>query len=334
MLAVGGADFPERSPAARDAWPAARDASRDSCFRTALRGALLVVAYFAAWEVAEALVFVPYGCDLHPLHLMRGLGVALLFSSWSFLEIRRSRAESEEALARQMLWLEAQVHHQEKMASLGALAAGVAHDLGNPLASLGTELELLEGEGDVLRLRESLDVFRRHLSRMSRTLREMVDFARRRREEVTDVSLALAVADSARLVRHDPRWKKVELVVDVPPDVPRVRMVEDHLVRVLVNLMLNAADAMPDGGTLTIAARAHGGWIELRVRDTGVGMAPDVLAKAMTPLFTTKSHGRGTGLGLAVSDRIVRSVGGSIHLASTEGVGTEVLVRWPEASHG
>ncbi len=327
MLAVEGADVPGRSPDARGGW-------RDLWVRTALRGALLVVAYFAAWEVAETILFVPYGCDLHALHLMRGVSAALLFSTWSFFEIRRSRTEADEALAQQMLWLEAQVRHQEKMASLGVLAAGVAHDLGNPLASLSTELELLEGEGDVLRFRESLGVFRRHLSRMSRTLREMVDFARRRRDEVTDVSIELAVADSTRLVRHDPRWKKVELTVDVPPDIPRVRMVEDHLVLVLVNLMLNAADAMPGGGTLAISARPHGGYVELRLRDTGTGMTPDVLAKAMTPLFTTKPHGRGTGLGLAVSNRIVRSVGGSIHLTSTEGVGTEVLVRLPGATDG
>lgn len=327
MVAVGGADFRGRSPDAREAW-------RALWFRTAVRGALLVLAYFATWEVAEQVIFEPYAYDLHHLHLLRGVGAAFLFATWSFLEVRRARAESEDALARQMLWLEAQIRHQEKMASLGVLAAGIAHDLGNPLASLSTELELLEGEGDVLRFRESLGVFRRHLSRMSRTLREMVDFARRRRDEVTDVSIELAVADSSRLVRHDPRWKKVELVVDVPPDTPRVRMVEDHLVLVLVNLMLNAADAMPSGGTLTISARARGRDVELCVRDTGAGMSPDVLAKAMTPLFTTKPHGQGTGLGLPVSGGILQSVGGSIRLSSMEGVGTEVLVRLPGASDG
>lgn len=225
--------------------------------------------------------------------------------------------------------LEAQLMHQEKMASLGILAAGFAHDLGNPLASLSTELELLEGEDDVARFRESLGVLRSQVSRMSRTLREMVDFARRRRDEITDVSLALAVADSARLVRHDPRWKKVQLVVDVPPELPSVRMVEDHLVLVLVNLMLNAADAMPSGGTLTLAARQIDGSVELRVKDTGVGMTPEVLAKAMTPLFTTKPHGRGTGLGLAVSDNIVRSVGGHLRLHSESGAGTEVVIVLP-----
>ncbi len=227
--------------------------------------------------------------------------------------------------------LEAQVRHQETMASLGVLAAGFAHDVGNPLASLSTELELLEGESDVARFRESLGVLRRHVARMSRTLREMVDFARRRREEVTEVSIASAVSDSARLVCHDPRWKRVHLAIDVPTDLPPVRMVEDHLVLVLVNLMLNAADAMPSGGTLSISAKRDDARVVLRVRDTGAGMTTDVLAKAMTPMFTTKARGRGTGLGLAVCSNVVHAVGGELALSSTVGLGTEVAITLPVA---
>jgi signal transduction histidine kinase len=280
------------------------------------------------------------------------MGTAFLLGTWSFLHIRRARLESDRRMqsdldtlesrvrertrelekARAVAeLLEAQVRHQEKMAGLGVLAAGFAHDIGNPLASLSTELELLEGEDDVARYRESLDVLRRHVTRMSRTLREMVDFARRRREEVTDVSIASAVDDSARLVLHDPRWKKVKLVVDVPADLPRVRMVEDHLVLVLVNVMINAADAMPDGGTVTVTARPRERFVDLRVRDTGQGMTAEVLAKAKTPLFTTKPGGRGTGLGLAVCDNVVRAIGGEVTLTSAPGAGTEVTITLPAA---
>jgi len=226
--------------------------------------------------------------------------------------------------------LEAQVRHQEKMAGLGMLTAGFAHDLGNPLASLSTELEMLEGENDLTRIRESLGVLRRQVARMSRTLREMVDFARRRRDEVSDVSIAAAVADSARLVQHDPRWKNVELEVDIPNDLPPVHMVEDHLVLVLVNLMINAADAMSAGGRLSVTATRIGDKdIELHVRDTGTGMTPDVLARAKSPLFTTKGATRGTGLGLAVCEGIVHAVGGTLDISSTPGFGTDVVIRMP-----
>ena len=386
--------------------------------RTAIAGAALVAVYFLAWDVIERTFLAnEISAHLHAVHLVRGVGAALMLGTWSFLRIRSARLHSdveahqytarleqrvrertrelEEARAFTELlfdslreridvvdheghvikanrlaedaaldaagrvWelesipvagkdggpgfvievrrdvtqqknLEAQVRHQEKMAGLGMLTAGFAHDLGNPLASLSTELELLEGEDDVTQVRESLGVLRKQVARMSRTLREMVDFARRRRDEVADVSIAAAVSDAARLVHHDPRWRNVELRTEVPNDLPAVHMVEDHLVLVLVNLMLNAVDAMPSGGVLTVAAtRTAGAEVELRVRDTGLGMTPDVLARATSPLFTTKGATRGTGLGLAVSDGIVRSVGGTLEISSKPGEGTEVLVRLP-----
>jgi signal transduction histidine kinase len=404
---------------------------RELWLRTAVRGALIVTVYFGLWELAERLVMAPHGLDMHVPHIARGVGATFLLATWSFLQIRRSRLETDAAIAREMsllgdrvrertaelaeaqaftellldslherivvvdddgrvikqnrvaqagpggplaatddaraeraddegrVWeleripvpgrdavievgrdvtaqrsLEAQVRHQEKMASLGVMAAGFAHDLGNPLASLSTELELLEGEDDVARIRESLAVLRRHVGRMSRTLREMVDFARRRRDEVTDVDIRLVVDDAARLVQHDSRWKKVDLAVDIPHGIPAVRMVEDHLLLVLVNLMINAADAMPDGGTLTVAAREAGGRVTITVRDTGVGMTPAVLAKATTPLFTTKAPGRGTGLGLSVSQSVLGAVGGSLELASEPGRGTVVTIDLPGAEDG
>ncbi len=234
--------------------------------------------------------------------------------------------------------LEAQLRHQEKMASLGLLAAGFAHDIGNPLASLSSELELLEGEDDVDRFRDSLSVLQKQVARMTRMLREMVDFARRRRTGEVEVSVAAAVADSVRLVSHDPRWRRVRLTVDVPEDLPPIHMVEDHLVLVLVNLALNATDAMPRGGDLSIEARAcgvagdgraRGSFVELVVRDGGVGMSAEVLAKATTPLFTTKPPGQGTGLGLSVSSRVVTAAGGTLRVASTPGAGTTVTILLP-----
>jgi signal transduction histidine kinase len=225
--------------------------------------------------------------------------------------------------------LEAQLRHQEKMAGLGLLAAGFAHDLGNPLASITSELELLEGESDLGRVQSSLAVLQRHIDRINRTLREMTEFARRRRDEVSDVSVEAAIHDSVQLIRHDPRWKQVQLELRLAPDTPPVRMVEDHLVLVLINLMLNAADAMPSGGTLRITSEKQGAGLSLRIADSGVGMTPEVLRNAMKPLFTTKGAHRGTGLGLSVSSDVVRSVGGSLELKSNPGQGTEVSLWFP-----
>ncbi|MCC7539654.1 MAG: PAS domain-containing protein [Deltaproteobacteria bacterium] len=227
--------------------------------------------------------------------------------------------------------LEAQIRHQEKMASLGLLAAGVAHDIGNPLASLSSELEILDFEDDISRFRESLNVLRGHVDRIGRTLREMVDFARRRSDRESDVDVSTAVADALRLVKHDPRARRVAVAVDVPLELPRVRMVQDDLVLVLVNLLINAVDAMPEGGTLEIHGRAATSGIELLVRDTGVGMTPEVRQRAIQPLFTTKEHGKGTGLGLSVAHDVLRSLGGTLDLESEPGKGTTVRMSFPAA---
>lgn len=308
---------------------------RDLWLRIAIEGAGLLVVYFVAWDLAESSFLASEASShLRALHLLRGVGGALMLGSWSFLRIRSRRAASDVAAHDYTVRLEALVRHQEKMAGLGMLTAGFAHDLGNPLASLSTELELLEGETDLAEVHASLAVLGKQVARMSRTLREMVDFARRRRDEVADVSITAAVSDSARLVHHDPRWRKVDLRIDLPNDLPAVHMVEDHLVLVLVNLMLNAADAMPNGGVLAVTATcpARGDHVVLRMRDTGTGMTPEVLARAKAPLFTTKGATRGTGLGLAVSDGIVRSVGGTLELTSSPGAGTEVAIHLPARS--
>jgi signal transduction histidine kinase len=122
---------------------------------------------------------------------------------------------------------------------------------------------------------------------------------------------------------------RIELRVDVPAELPAVHMVEDHLVLVLINLVLNAADAMPGGGALAISARHERGQVVLCVEDTGTGMTPEVKARALLPLYTTKAGG--TGLGLSVCSGIARSAGGSLELESTPGAGTSVIVRLPVA---
>ena len=222
--------------------------------------------------------------------------------------------------------LEAIVVHQEKMASLGVLAAGIAHDIGNPLASLSSELEMLELDPAPEHVGESVAVLREHVERIGRALREMVDFARRRGDEPADVSVATAIEDALRLVRHDRRMRRVALSVEVPADLPPMRIVEDHLVLVLVNLALNALDAMPEGGRLRVCAAREGAGVRVVVSDTGSGMSPEAVARAFEPLFTTKSARGGTGLGLAVSLAVIRAAGGRLELASEPGRGTDVIV--------
>jgi signal transduction histidine kinase len=227
---------------------------------------------------------------------------------------------------------EAASRDQEKLAAVGVLAAGIAHDIANPLASMSSELELLEGETDLARIGESVRVLRGEADRMRRTLRDMTDFARRRSEDQTLVPVGVAIEDAVRMVRHDVRARNVRFHVDLAPDLPPVMIVEDHLVMVIVNLLLNAFDAMPDGGELTIEAESVARFVHVTVKDSGHGMTEDVLRRATEPLFTTKQAGRGTGLGLSISADVMRAAGGSLDIESAPGLGTTVHLTCPAVS--
>lgn len=225
--------------------------------------------------------------------------------------------------------IQARMVHQEKMAAFGLLAAGIAHDMGNPLSSVEMNVGLLE-LGDLPREEKAtvLEV-KNEVGRLRRILRELVDFARRRRDESSEVSVQSVVEDALRLCRHDPRMKNVQIRTDFDPETPTVLMIEDHLVQVLLNLLLNALDSMPEGGSLRIGLRQVKDQVGLEIEDSGMGMDAEARARCFEPLFTTKAQGRGTGLGLSICKDIVESAGGSIEVQSTAGCGTKVQVWLP-----
>jgi len=225
--------------------------------------------------------------------------------------------------------LQARLLHQEKMAAFGLLAAGVAHEMGNPLSSIEAQLQLLEPDRLPREAASVLATVREEVARLGRILRELVDFARRRRDEATLVSVQAVVSDALRLLRHDRRMRAVAVQEAFDPETPPVFMIEDHLIQVVLNLLLNALDAMPQGGALRIEVGAAAGQVALRVRDGGLGMDRGVLARAFEPLFTTKEPGRGTGLGLSISRDIVRAASGEIELHSAPGRGTTAVVTLP-----
>jgi C4-dicarboxylate-specific signal transduction histidine kinase len=225
--------------------------------------------------------------------------------------------------------LQAELLHHEKMAAFGLLAAGMAHEIGNPLASIAAQLRMNREANDPERVRQTFSVVEGEVDRVARLLRDLVTFARRKRDDVTLVQLNDVVEDVMRLIAHDPRARKVKIEKRPAPGLPGVRAKEDHLVQVLLNLSLNAIDAMAQGGTLTIETRAEPATVVVRISDTGPGIAPDVASRIFEPFFTTKPAGRGTGLGLFVSRDIVESLGGRLEVEQTSARGTTFAVRLP-----
>jgi len=225
---------------------------------------------------------------------------------------------------------EAHMVQSEKLASLGQLASGMAHEIHNPLTIISGESQLyLERfKGQDAKVDELLKSIVEECKRAADITRRILRFAKPAPPEVMAVDLKATMEESLTLAGYQVRLERVERQVDVPDSLPKVKGNQNQLQEVLLNLILNACQAMGEqGGTLILSARAHDSVVEVRVADTGPGIAPAVLRKIFDPFYTTKPTG--TGLGLFVSQRIVKSHGGTIEVESAEGQGTCFTIRLP-----
>ncbi len=214
----------------------------------------------------------------------------------------------------------------EKLASVGRLAAGLAHELGNPLAAVRGYVEILASNPGH---RDASDITRRaqvEVERMHRLLRNLLDFARADETEPGDVDVVQLIEEGANTVRHQVSFRGVELSLRVDP-VPHVRGEVTKLHQVLVNLLLNAADA--GARRIEMGARVDKNDVLLSVTDDGEGIAPEHLSRLFEPFFTTRPPGKGTGLGLAIAHRIVEQHGGRIEVQSERGRGSRFTLRLP-----
>ncbi len=221
---------------------------------------------------------------------------------------------------------EAQMLHQEKMAAFGTLAAGIAHDIGNPLASIQSQLEMALSFPDTHQTQETLQFVRKEVARISRLLRELADLTRRKETLSLLLSPNRAITDVVRLLRHDPRARGITIQTQLEAH-GGIYTQRDHLEQVLLNLGLNALDAMPNGGVLQIKTlNPTEESIEIQFLDTGGGIPEDLVDKIFTPFFTTKSVGKGTGLGLFVSKSLIEQMGGSLVLRESTAKGSVFVV--------
>jgi PAS domain S-box-containing protein len=233
--------------------------------------------------------------------------------------------------------LEQVLFDSEKLAATGRLAASIAHEINNPLEAVQNALYLLQKEfGEDSSKRPYLDIAARETQRMSRILRQMLGFYRQQ-EAMGETDLNALVEEAAGLVAKRLRERGVRIASQLDPGLPRIRASADQLKQVLLNLLLNAADSMPKGGTITVATQAGAGAetevfgrdaVQIQVRDTGEGIPDDVLARIFEPFFSTKP-GKGTGLGLWVSQGIVQSHGGTMRVRSRLGRGTTFMITLP-----
>ncbi len=231
--------------------------------------------------------------------------------------------------------LEQQVLHSEKLAALGRLAAGVAHEIGNPLTSISTFAQLLREMAQDEFSQSSLDIINNHIQRITDIVRRMSTFSRAESISVKVVQLNDVLDSTLDLMRLDKRMKStIKIDVALDPALPMTMTDEGQMSQVFINIILNAFDAMPDGGKLSVSTKQGKDdqgrdAILIEFADTGVGIPGQNLEKIFDPFYTTKEAGKGTGLGLSLSYNIVKRFKGDINVESEVGKGTIFTIILP-----
>jgi signal transduction histidine kinase len=225
--------------------------------------------------------------------------------------------------------LEDQLRHAQRLEMLGTMAGGIAHDVNNQLFAIMGQLdqarEALPESGDH---RTHLDKAEEATLACSQITKALLTFSRPTKPAARAVDVNELVRSTAGLLEHV-RQRNVRIVLDLSDGRPEILGEPVQLQQVLMNLGVNAKDAMPDGGTLTVATGSGAGRAWIRVTDTGMGMSPEIREKIFTPFFTTKGDGKGTGLGLAMVFGIVKAHGGEVEVLSAVGEGTTFALSFP-----
>ena len=262
-------------------------------------------------------------------------------------ELKEWARTLEEKVARRTEELrvaEAEAVRSEKLASVGLLAAGIAHELNNPLTGVLTFAHLLrqkmpDGSADA----EDLDLVIRETKRCAAIIRRLLDFAREKKPEKKYADLNRVVEDTVRIVERPASFRDVEIKLELDSNLPQVWLDADLIKQVIMNMVVNAQHAIEQAGTITVRTRRCDApvspdpgsppvdMVEVAIIDTGCGIPEQNLKRIFDPFFTSKEVGKGTGLGLSVSHGIVRSHGGQIEVASVVGEGTTFTVRLPIA---
>ncbi len=347
--------------------PSARDAGfyRRLRFRMSVSAAglfLFLFGYFYLWDGVRAaerqLAFWIYVLP----SLLLGLTVAFLAGRYAERYVRGLTAKLEKALetaqvreherdlaqqelvrklqeerelAREKMQFETQLAAYEKYAALAQLALGAAHEINNPLLGILSHLELELRANPDAEQRAEIEQCIEGAKRISSTIRGLLNYTRPEPVLLSKISLDKLVTDTLNFLCHQPMFRGIRLEKNIPSDLPPISADSNQISQVLMNLLLNAAQATQEGGVITIAAEKvkFADSIELRVADTGEGIPADILPHIFEPFFTTK-RGKGTGLGLSISQAYIRSHSGDIQVESIPQRGTTVRVTLPIRQEG
>lgn len=225
--------------------------------------------------------------------------------------------------------LQAQIDQSEKLAVIGQLAAGVAHEIGNPLASISSLVQILQRKSQDPFITEQLVNIKENIDRITRIVRELVDFSRPPSYELAVQDITDIIKTALGIVKYDKRVRKINFVTDLKPGLPKVNVAADQLLQVFVNIMINAIDATEGNGTITVKSGFDSRNIFVEISDDGCGIDQTIIEKIFDPFFTTKEVGKGTGLGLSVSYGIIKRFNGEIKVDSRANQGSTFTILLP-----
>ena len=222
----------------------------------------------------------------------------------------------------------------ERIDSIVALAAGVAHEVGNPLNAIGIHLQLLQREADKLgdsaaakKVREAAEVCQSEIKRLDGIVRDFLGAVKPTPPQLIDTDLVAVVAETMSLLKDQLKQLGVRVAVDVSEDIPLISADRNQVKQALFNVLKNALEAMDRGGDIFINFSVDDEWVILAVKDTGVGIASDKLTRVFDAYYTTKESGG--GLGMLILLKILRAHGGMVDIQSTPNIGTTVTLRFP-----
>ncbi len=306
----------------------------------------VTIATFALHSISYGELFFSRGLESKDLATLFVMLVSMGWATWACTSLAgllkaagRRLSQLNEALQENQAQLEERIQErtnalqqsqalvvqQEKQAAFGLLAAGIAHEVGNPLAAISSLVQMLHRRPNDDYTRERLQMVDDQLRRIQGTLRELVDFSRPATTQKTFCDVHEVIDAALNIAKYYKRTKGKKIVTVYAERLPLLRVVRDQLVQVFLNLILNAMDATDEGGTIEIQTALVGGWIEIAVRDDGHGISAANRARVFQPYFTTKDTG--TGLGLFVCKHIIEeTIDGRIELSETSLSGTRFTV--------
>jgi PAS domain S-box-containing protein len=225
--------------------------------------------------------------------------------------------------------LQQQIDQSEKLAVIGQLAAGVAHEIGNPLTSISSIVQILQRRVNDNFVSEQLANIRSNIDRISRIVRELVDFSRPPGEERLIIQVTDIIKTAIGIVKFDKRVKKVQFETKLDKNLPEINIIPDQLLQVFINILINALDAVEGNGRIDVVSNHDKENIYIEITDNGCGMDKETISKIFDPFFSTKDVGKGTGLGLSVSYGIIKKFKGDILVQSEVKKGSSFIVKLP-----